>query len=592
MTEGTSERTAKSLGGSARQMVCVFSLLASISACTQGGDYSPRQSRSEPPKPKYDNEPATPEAEVYAGCCREEQDVSGVAETRRAEQARDVASELGAVRSAASILEGRTTIYHSSPSTDLWNVDGQSVSPLKVMSSRHRSSIYALNGDFVSPFTYTDREAFSISERSETLGWSWSSVPRDRLILGRHYLASPPPRPLTLGWHSKVQDANCVDCQETTVVQRSRPYQLKVSLRERSEQARGTTTPAISIAISDLPPGEPHYFKLIPIYVDGVAPLTSEITPILLSARRPADGSEMWAEASIDFRVLPEARKCAQLVVSVWDFDLRVAHDAFMVTLPVPDDSTAESACPDLLNPNQNLTGPTLISVTDAFKPRAPADSVPQGNRISLYAFQLPLATGDSYAFAVLAPLDGESKVRGWRLKNSLLTAFGRDAGTLSGQAEIDRGKMRVAAPGSWIYEKTARYIRNNLFQGKSVGGKGKAQAKDAFEEIRDFINAHRGTTVVTQFYVPMDGEEPGLMFLPLRTMTANGSKFFTEDFQLLAPLPGAEEIDETECIADWRVILDGDLRYGASVPSPSSEDRVLSGFVRKRPPTSPSLSF
>jgi hypothetical protein len=139
--------------------------------------------------------------------------------------------------------------------------------------------------------------------------------------------------------------------------------------------------------------------------------------------------------------------------------------------------------------------------------------------------------------------------------------------------AQQDRTRMKGAAEGDWIYERTAEFIRDNLF--REAGGHYRA-----FERIRDFVNASEGVDVSVQLYVPLTGsDEYGLMFLPLRVMSAPGSRIFSNDFSQFSPLPDSGTTGK-ECISNWQVIVNPDLANVGS--SPDNKKAALADSIQR----------
>jgi hypothetical protein len=447
----------------------------------------------------------------------------------------------------SDIAEAATEIYasdHESTSSRPHELANRGLTKLPLAGAEEPSAdLYAPGG---APSVETTETNPSTGRLPELLGPTVSSSMN---------LAAADPQIPAPHWQTAIHDPECQDCKAIGTMNTGKPYRIRISLDEKQE-GTGTASTSTASILRRLKVNETYQFKLVPIYVNGIAPLIgTDPKPVDLVARWPQDGSTNWGEATLDIRVLPEARRCAQMIVSVWDFDMRVAHDAFMVTFPLPGFRNGVSNCRNPLQPDERLDGPKLLSVSDVFKPDVPQPAVPTGNRISLYAFQLPIPTGDSYAFVALAPAGSETTVRGWKLMSPLKTSFGSGS-AFSNKALRDRNKMRSAEPGDWIYKETARFIREGLFLG--VGVAGRLDGQDAFKEIQSFVNDKEEVDFFAQLYVPITIEEQGMMFLPLRTMTASNSVFFKKDFRLLSPLPSTP--DEGECISDWKVILDGDM--------------------------------
>lgn len=371
----------------------------------------------------------------------------------------------------------------------------------------------------------------------------------------------PPPPPEEnaaptpgLYWKAAALSQYCdAECEDQKQVRRGDEYLLRVRLNERVED-RGRATESLGRVVAD---GRVHRFKLIPLFLDGVG-FGGGVHAVDLRIMRPGSAQDDWGTADIPFSVLPEARGCAQMIVSVWDTGMRQAFDAFLVTFPVV--GAGASGCQDPLHPATILAGPSLVSVTDVFHPWVASEFETAQDRISIYAFELPLATRDSYGVAVLDH-GGTKSFEGWKLNRPLSRGFGDHAANFSAVAEQDRKRMRGATPGQWIYRQTAEFIRDNLFTDK-------AGRRDAFDRIRGFVNAHEGVDVSLQLYVPLPGgDEYGLMFLPLRIMAAPGSEIFSNDFNQYSPLSGAvEPVDR--CISRWQVIVNPDFAKSDGSPA------------------------
>jgi hypothetical protein len=379
-------------------------------------------------------------------------------------------------------------------------------------------------------------------------------------------------------WSATVRGSNCVEeCIATDQVEQNKSYRLEISLKEYAES--GVASTAIKTIIEEAATrSEPYTFKLVPLFVDGIGPARdNDAKSADLVVTKPGLQGNPWGTGTVKFSVLPEAKRCAQMIVSVWDTGLRVAYDAFIVTLPVTKDSD-RSHCRDLLDPRIKRDSPSLVSMTDAFKADVSETDTEAENRISLYAFQLPIASKDSYAFAVLNAVDAPTEVIGWKLKRPLSRGFGVNSLNFNKMASQDRTRMIGAEEGEWIYENTSKFILDNLFAARGP----RANETRMFEQIRRFINTRETVTFSVQLYIPLEGDdEYGMMFLPLRIMAAPGSKFFLKDFDQFSPLSGAANEDDN-CISDWQLILNPKLDEGGSLPSilPSNEFTAEAGVI------------
>lgn len=385
-----------------------------------------------------------------------------------------------------------------------------------------------------------------------------SAADLDQVIVTSTRTIEPP------SWRTSVKSRGCTDCDAVRQVEERKDYALNVRLSNHEEDVEdGQISDVMREIVEAIPEGESTTLKLVPLFVDGLVPLNdADAQPVELAVRNP-DEPGLWGQATLQFTVLPNAKKCASLIVSVWDVTLTLAYDAFLVTLPVGKPGTA-SRCPDPLNPGTLLSGPSLVSVSDVFRPPVASAAMATNDRISMYAFELPIKRS-SYVFAVIDPAQGDTTVSGWKLKTPLSESFGLQATDFNKAAQRDRERMNGADETEWIYEKTAKFIKKKLFTAEFTSSG--AKPDEVFEQLRTVINRDgANANVMAQIFVPITGsDESGLMFLPLRTLAGANSAYF-KDFRFASPLPGAGE-DEDEaaaCVSNWKLVLNTSLAGSA----------------------------
>lgn len=399
-----------------------------------------------------------------------------------------------------------------------------------------------------------------------------SPVPDEPTVLDR---ITPTGSRAPPSWRTSVKARGCSDCDVTRQVQHRKDYALDILLSDSGDDVEGGKPS--EIMLQQIPEGESKTFKLVPLFVNGLMPLNdTDAQPVEFVVREP-DEPGLWGYATLQFAVMPKAKKCASLVVSVWDVTLTVAYDAFLITLPVgmPE---KPSRCADPLRPGTFLSGPSLVSVSDVFQPPVAITAPEARDRISLYAFELPIKQ-NSYVFAVIDPLHGSTTVSGWKLKTPLSESFGLQAAAFNKAAQRDRERMNGAHETEWIYERTAKFIKKKLFTAEYTSGG--TEPSKVFEQLRTVINRDGASAnVMAQIFVPIAGsDESGLMFLPLRTLAGPNSAYF-KDFLFASPLPGAGE-DEAEaaaCVSTWKLVLNTSLAgsTGESADAQSSTQAAV----------------
>lgn len=361
-------------------------------------------------------------------------------------------------------------------------------------------------------------------------------------------------------WRASVKPRDCDKCEASKQVQERMDYTLSIRLANDEAMVEGgQVSDSMTELYEQIPEDRSITLKLVPLFVDGLEPFGNDDAEPLELVIRKLDAPGIWGQSDLQFVVRPNAKKCASLIVSVWDVTLTIAYDAFLVTLPVGKPGTT-SQCPDPRRQETLLSDVSLVSVSDVFQPPVAPVAPEVNDRISLYAFELPIKR-NSYVFAVIAPAEGQTTISGWKLKTPLSESFGQQAGDFNLAAQRDRERMNGADDTEWIYKETARFIKKKLFTAESTSGG--ANPLEVFEKMRMVINRDgANANVMAQIFVPITGsDESGLMFLPLRTLGAANSDYF-RDFRFTSPLPGAgEENAETPaCISTWRLVLNTSL--------------------------------
>ena len=190
-------------------------------------------------------------------------------------------------------------------------------------------------------------------------------------------------------WRTTVRSLGSTDSDVKQVEER-KAYVLNVRLSNHEEGSEtGQIADEFLRVVEAIQDGS-STFKLVPLFVDGLVPYEdTDAQPKPLPVRKPEEPG-LWGQASLHFTVLPNAKKCASLVISVWDVGLNVAYDAFLITVPVSKPGEA-SRCPDPLRPGSLLLEPSLVSVSDVFEPPVASPEMATSDSISIYAFELPI---------------------------------------------------------------------------------------------------------------------------------------------------------------------------------------------------------
>jgi hypothetical protein len=272
--------------------------------------------------------------------------------------------------------------------------------------------------------------------------------------------------------------------------------------------------------------------------------------------------------ASIPFKVNSTASGCAELILSVWDGDLKTALDSIAVVLPISADlneteQQATQRCGVRGTDGKKrllLSGAQTLLATALTTSGTTAGQIDAG----LHVFEFQTIQGPkSYAVLAMREQNNSPWIRGWRTQ-SLISGVLRKNGDLFNRVVDARKNLGSTDPvvRQTAYAQVAKLLQQKIF----TAADGDNGADAAYKKLLQLQQSSQHAITVLGRFSSSGSDGLHHFFVPLRLLAARRSdpsiQAQLKDFSVVHMLPEMDAAS-ARCISKWTIITSEDIYRG-----------------------------